>query len=176
MNDLQISLADFDSKLKENIARQTVKKATVNPRHVTEKVSVTAHSDKFIKVSFDLYRTDPNYVEDREFWKISEDGENFVRVFTEDVSSPAHTNVTAWTVVNDSSRLALAYKGATIAVLPLDQFKISTANDLVNLRGTLIRKASTDPNFGIRAMQEFSPDREMFIRNEYPELFTNQDS
>jgi len=176
MNDFRIDPADFDSKLRENIARQTVKEVTVDPRHVTEKVSVAAHSDKFIKVSFDLYRTDPNYVDDREFWKISEDGEHFIRVFTEDVASPSQPNVTAWTVVNDSTRLVLAYKGVTIAVLPIDQFKASTENDLVNLRGTLIRKVSTDPNFGIRAMKEFSPDREMFIRNEYPELFTNKDS
>jgi len=176
MNDAQINLADFDSKLRENVARQEAKEATISTENVAERVSKEAHADKFVKVAFDLYRADPNFIDDRVFWKISEDGESFVRVFTEEVSSPAQLNTTAWTVNSDLERLALAYKGTTVAVLPRDKFAVATENDLVNLKGTLIRKASADPNFGVRAMREFSPDREMFIRNEYPELFTNKDS
>lgn len=173
MSNFCIDIAEFASKLKEESSKSTLVKEAGIARTVPCSVTRAENEDKFVKVGFDLYRTDPNFVDDREFWKISEDGQNFIRVFSEDEHSAPAVNETPWTVANDDSRIRLAYHGTTVATLPLDKFNVKSPNDLVNLQGLLINKASSNPGFAVRAMREFSPDREKFLRNEYPELFAD---
>jgi len=174
MSDFELSLSEFKDNLKEikeSSARiKMLKTASAEPATAV-RVARSSNDGKFLKVAYNLYKAEPNFYDDREFWKISDDGEHFMRVFNDTACITIASNDSGWTSHNDDENISLEYKGSVITSMHKSKFGDLSDEDVIAVRGTLIRKAAQDNNFAIKLMQEFSPDREKFIRNAYPELF-----
>lgn len=162
-------IEDFTSYLKNSKERSLTKLASI-----PSTMPVNGNEDKFIKISSNIYKPDPNFIDDREFWKISEtpEGKFFIRVFSNDSETP-RVNTSNWkiSVHEESESLVLSYKDKSLFTIKLASLDCDIKDALL-AKTVLLHNMNSNSKFASVLISEYASDKMQFIKNEHPEIFS----
>ena len=102
------------------------------------------YEDCFVRVALDLYQTDPNFSDDRSYWKLSEDNKNFVRMFPSDKGGAISDD--EWSAIEngDVSQVTLMYDKTPVASFEAKECGFDKGS-VLTFKRVLLKKARENP-------------------------------